>query len=733
MLSTDQTLNKGRYRIINLFSYDDTGGLYEAYDTVNSSNVVLKECVNDLGNLATTDQIQALDAAFAASAKVLTTIRHDSLVSVHDYFSEIGCQYLVLDGVTGLDLTKYLDPDEPRPTLSEVMAWTNKILAGLHHLHRLSPPIIHCDIRPKNIKLTSAMAVKLLTAGIGMDTTVANVQQVSVRSGGNTARNYRPLEQLWSDADQAAKDAILKTVDDKTRKQVLEPLDARSDLYSVGASIYHILTGILPPDAASRASVVHEGKADPLQPPSKIDENIPAEISNAIMKSMAICREDRFDSAVIMNQVLRTAVVRTQERSADGVEKPIQLKALPRNSASKQAPVPEAPVFKTPVIEAPVEVSPVDVPKAEAIEPPAQAEGPKVETPSADALLELETKKAEDLEAERQQLEEEQKRIEARRTELEAERKRLDAEKRRLELEAKQDRESQEKARLEKEADEERKRAAQKIAVLEAERQKRQVEEKRLEMLAEEEKKKAEERLKTLRTEHERIREERRRIEEAEKEELERTEKRLLELSVSPNRESGELPGQEVEEQLLEVDTSDPDFKTTQQIIELLEDEHLPIGPARSKANYYEENEDFELHQERRSGLPLPMIAAAAAILLIVAVGAWMFMSSGSSGNVTPTAAVPEKVSPPVEQPVVGPEQTVVTDPLTAANVADQGNTSVTLSTDPAAVNADQRAAFVQEQERKARQAKLDVSKKPVPSASKSPKKVTVDDLINDN
>src|SRR4030095_2519738 len=216
---------------------------------VSSSNVVLKECVNDLGILATPDQIQALDAAFAANAKVLTSIKHDSLVSVQEYFSEIGCQYLVLNGVTGLDLTKYLDPDEPRPTLSEIMAWTNKILAGLHYLHRLSPPMIHRDIRPKNIKLTSAMSVKLLTAGIGMDGTVDNMQQVSVRSGGNTSRNYRPLEQLWADADKAAKESILKSLDEKARKLVSEPLDGRTDLYSVGASIYHILTGALPTDA----------------------------------------------------------------------------------------------------------------------------------------------------------------------------------------------------------------------------------------------------------------------------------------------------------------------------------------------------------------------------------------------------------------------------------------------------------------------------------------------------
>ena len=77
------------------------------------------------------------------------------------------------------------------------------------------------------------------------------------------------------------------------------------------------------------------------------------------MKSMSIRKEDRFDSAVIMNQVLRTAVVRTQERTKDGAEVPIQLKKLPRNAAQKLAPVPEPAVAKAPVTKAaPVESKP---------------------------------------------------------------------------------------------------------------------------------------------------------------------------------------------------------------------------------------------------------------------------------------------------------------------------------------------------------------------------------------
>jgi hypothetical protein len=535
---------------------------------------------------------------------------------------------------------------------------------------------------------------------------------------------------LLADADKTTKEAMLKGFDEKSQKLLSEPLDPRSDLYSVGASIYHILTGTVPPDAATRAKALHEGKPDPLRPPSEIDENIPVDISNAFMKSMSLLREDRFDSAVIMNQVMRTAVVRTQERTPDGAEKPIELKKLARTAAAKSAPVPEAPVFKQPVIEEVPESLKPATPVGEVASVPKETPKKK-EEPSVDSLLELEKKKTEELEAERIRLENEQKRIEARRIELEAERERLEAEKLRLESEAKLERERQEKERLEQEAEEERKRAAKKMAELEAERQKRQAEEKRLEKLAEEEKRKAEERLKALRSEHERIREERRRIEEAEKEELERTEQRLLELSVQPNRDSGVIPGHD-DEPLLEVHASDPAVKTTQEIIDLLEDEPLAMDRAKGKSASngaaYDADDDFSIHQESKSGFPIPMIAAAVVLILLVAVGGWMFMSSGGSAP-EPTAVAPPPA--PVEQPILEPEQNALTDPsgLAVSNTTDANSAVI----DPAAANTDPRSAFNDEQERRARQAKLDAAKKATATPAKTPKKVTVDDLINDN
>src|SRR5262245_18779487 len=112
MLGTNHVLHQGRYRIINSLDQNEWGVMYEAYDTVSDTNVVLSESVGIVGKVATPNQLKAMHDAFAGEAKALTEINHESLVSVHDYFSEIDRQYLVLESVTGSDLTKYLEPSE---------------------------------------------------------------------------------------------------------------------------------------------------------------------------------------------------------------------------------------------------------------------------------------------------------------------------------------------------------------------------------------------------------------------------------------------------------------------------------------------------------------------------------------------------------------------------------------------------------------------------------------------
>lgn len=313
MLTTDQVLGKGRYRIIGNFTQDNTGSLYEAYDTVSNTNVVLRETVGSNGGLMTPAQLDEINSAFAGEARSLKEVRHDALLSVQDYFSEIDRHYLVMESVDGCDLTKFLKSDEKMPALADVLKWADQVLAALDYLHSLSTPIIHRDIRPANIHLTSNFKVKVLTAGL-------TDGEIIMASAGHQADaavlNYRPLEQLWGGLDGASQKVITNSYDDRSRRILQQPLDARSDVYSVGATFYHVLTRTTPKDALERSIEILDGNSDPLKSPAEINSDIPEEVSELIMKAMELRREHRFDSAAIMRQVLEKAQLRAKDRKS---------------------------------------------------------------------------------------------------------------------------------------------------------------------------------------------------------------------------------------------------------------------------------------------------------------------------------------------------------------------------------------------------------------------------------
>lgn len=336
MLTTDQVLGKGRYRIIGNYTHDNTGSLYEAYDTVSNSNVVLRETVGTSGGVMTPAQLDELNSAFAGEAKTLSEVRHEALLSVQDYFSEIDRHYLVMESVDGSDLTKFLQSDEKLPALADLLKWADQVLAALDYLHTLSTPIVHRDIRPSSIRLTSNFKVKLLTGGIGDS-------ELIMASAGHPADaavlNYRPLEQLWGGLDTASQKVISNSYDDRSRRILTQPLDARSDIYSVGATFYHVLTRTLPKDALERSIEVLDGNSDPLTPPAEIDKSIPEEVSEVIMKAMELRREHRYDSAAIMRQVLETAQNRAKARQSSEPKQRIAPEPLPADQNEVNEPV----------------------------------------------------------------------------------------------------------------------------------------------------------------------------------------------------------------------------------------------------------------------------------------------------------------------------------------------------------------------------------------------------------
>ena len=324
MPATTELLQEGRYRINQESAGEGNSIVFEAYDSVRGANVVVKEIPLRLSKVTTVSQQELMKLAFANQAKTLTEIHHDSLLHVHDFFSEEGRQYLVLESVDGDDLGVLLARNNSAFPVSDVLNWADQMLDALNYLHNFKPPVIHRNIRPEHIKLNSSGKIKLLAFGLAEGTDSKVNTSLTDDAADDSDISYSPLEQFWDGLDSASQKVITNSYDEKSEKILKQPADARSDIYALGATLYHLLTAVKPMDALERSIDMMDGKADPLRKAGDVNAAIPAEISDVLMKAMAIRREERYDSASIMRQVLRTALVRLKERES---EEAVEMKA----------------------------------------------------------------------------------------------------------------------------------------------------------------------------------------------------------------------------------------------------------------------------------------------------------------------------------------------------------------------------------------------------------------------
>jgi cbb3-type cytochrome oxidase subunit 3 len=163
-----------------------------------------------------------------------------------------------------------------------VLQWADQLLDALDYLHSQQPPIIHRDIKPQNVKLTSRNQIVLLDFGLAKGTAREMTQAGSNSSIFGYTPSYAPLEQAQGAGT-----------------------DPRSDIYSLSATLYHLLTGTKPVDAVTRASCILNGQPDPLTPAREINPLIPPGLDEVIMQGMALKRDKRPASAAKMRSMLR--------------------------------------------------------------------------------------------------------------------------------------------------------------------------------------------------------------------------------------------------------------------------------------------------------------------------------------------------------------------------------------------------------------------------------------------
>lgn len=317
MLAINEIL-QGRYRILRRLGHGGMGAVYEAMDERFGSPVALKEIIIDLDRVHNASQQAMMRQAFEREARILAHLHHEAFPHVRDYFSETDRQFLVMELIGGDDLADLLARRQEPFLLEDVLKWADQLLDALDYLHTLEMPVIHRDLKPQNLKLTARGKIKLLDFGIakGTDAQIANT--ITNKTFIAATLNYSPLEQILPVLDPSVREFIIYSHGEKVDDILQQPTDARSDLYALGATLYHLSTGAVPTDVLKRTLEIWAGKPDPLPNPATVNPNIPKAVSDVLLKAMEVERGNRYNSAKEMREALSQAAAtrRTVEEEA---------------------------------------------------------------------------------------------------------------------------------------------------------------------------------------------------------------------------------------------------------------------------------------------------------------------------------------------------------------------------------------------------------------------------------
>jgi tRNA A-37 threonylcarbamoyl transferase component Bud32 len=281
------TLLQDRYLVEKQIGAGGMGAVYLAVDQRFDNYVAIKE---------TFYQDEELKEAFEREARLLNGLQHPVLPHVSDYFAENNGYFLVMQFIEGEDLSDILKRDGAF-SVAEVLRWTDNLLDALDFLHTQEPPIIHRDIKPHNLKLTKRGDIMLLDFGLAKLKSENTTGSLSVFG---FSRTYSPLEQIQGTGT-----------------------DARSDIFALGATVYHLLTGKPPVDALTRAAAIVNGKPDPIQPASDLNPEIPPALANIINTALALNPDHRFVSAKAMRLALEHVVADVPTEVVEAAPAPV--------------------------------------------------------------------------------------------------------------------------------------------------------------------------------------------------------------------------------------------------------------------------------------------------------------------------------------------------------------------------------------------------------------------------
>ena len=273
----------GRYEIREMIGRGGMAEVHLGYDRRLSRIIAIKLLRSDIAGDPT------FQARFRREAQSAAALNHPSIVSVYDSGEEQvttpngavrSVPYIVMEYVEGHTVREFLGEGEAVP-IPEAVEIVTGVLDALEYSHRAG--IIHRDIKPGNIMLTSTGAVKVMDFGIAraVEDSAATVTQTHAVVG--TAQYLSP---------------------EQARGEVV---DARSDLYSTGCLLYELLTGKPPFTGDSAVAIAYQHVREIPRPPSAVAADVPESLDRVVLKALAKNRDDRYQDASHMRADLLAA------------------------------------------------------------------------------------------------------------------------------------------------------------------------------------------------------------------------------------------------------------------------------------------------------------------------------------------------------------------------------------------------------------------------------------------
>ncbi len=264
---------EGRYGVVAELGVGGTNRIYEGRQTNLGQPVMIKTlaAVYD-------DPTQAKQQVeqVALEARILAALNHPNLLTVHDCFQYEGLPIIVSELVEGRRLSEVVELAPKVLSAKRVLVWAEQLLDVLAYLHAREPSIIVRDVKPSNIILGRDGRLRLVDFSLAkrMADRGKGTHEI-VRGVG--ADGYAPVEQI-----------------------AYGPSGPPTDLYSLGATLYHLLTKLHPPSAGSRAIAAKEM----LEDAREINETVDDRLWEALLRLLAIRPQDRPQSALEAKELL---------------------------------------------------------------------------------------------------------------------------------------------------------------------------------------------------------------------------------------------------------------------------------------------------------------------------------------------------------------------------------------------------------------------------------------------